>query len=244
VKIGHFLIFLLFSFDVFAYDFEQFNQEITKPVKDEQTQKVLLGGAVLTGLSLLKRRPYLKTFERRQHKSQSLGKWAEFGDLVGQLIPNAAYFLYNYNLDTFEGKRRAWGMFKATAYSGLTTTVLKYTIQAPRPGSNPERNSFPSGHSSTIFAFSGYVLQEHGLIPGAFAMGLASFCAYSRIHDRMHRVHEVVAGATIGLAYGIVMAKLHSNKTEEEMEEGYTISPIVNINPFFRDLGLSLVKSW
>ena len=123
MKVLVFLIFVISSLTCSAYDFKQFQEELISPIKDKDSQKIILGGTILTGLSLLKRRPYLKQFEHRQHESQALGSWAEVGDLVGQLIPNAAYFLYNINQDSYEAKNRAWGMFKATAYSGLTTSA-------------------------------------------------------------------------------------------------------------------------
>lgn len=223
----------------YCLTFEKFNSELFSPFTTKKTQPILLTGTALTLTALAIRRPYLEKFEDRQYESQSLDSWAEVGDLVGQLIPNITYSLYNFTEGTPLGDKRAWGMVKATAYSGLTTSVLKYAIRAPRPGDNPERNSFPSGHSTTIFAFGGYVLEEHGWKPGLFALGLASFCGYSRIHDRMHRVHEVIAGATIGLSYGIAIAKKYKT-SEVSTDSSFHFSPIFNMNEY----GFMLVRNW
>lgn len=91
-------------------------------------------------------------------------------------------------------------MVIATAYSGAVTTVMKYAIREGRPYDGKVRESFPSGHTSTAFAFAGIVAAEHGWLYGVPAMAMATFVGVSRINDHKHYLKDVVAGATVGLS--------------------------------------------
>ncbi len=50
-------------------------------------------------------------------------------------------------------------------------------------------------------------------------MALAAFVGYSRINDNQHRLHDVIAGATIGLtcAYGIHYAHQEADKNNVQI---------------------------
>jgi membrane-associated phospholipid phosphatase len=130
-------------------------------------------------------------------------------------------------------------MFKATAYAASVTTILKYTIREPRPNDHSIRNSFPSGHSTTAFAFGGYVTAEHGWGWGSAAILLSTFTAYSRINDNAHRLHDVTAGATIGWVYGWGMARMQRKSNPGHENRAY-LAPILDS----RTAGLSLFKEF
>lgn len=220
----------------FNFGLKEIGEEIAVPVT--QTPWVLGVGTGLVLTSLAVRRGHIDRFEDVQAKTEPLGNTAPFGDYAGQMIPNALYAMYQgyqgYNGDS-EGYRRAIGMIKATAYAGLVVTGLKYTIRAPRPQDGDQRNSFPSGHSTTVFAFSGYVLAEHGPIWGSMALALSAFTGFSRINDQMHRTHEVLAGATLGLSYGIGISMLQKSRKNKSVSEGkvdnnFSFAPILDGN--------------
>ncbi|MCM2348673.1 MAG: hypothetical protein NDI69_01550 [Bacteriovoracaceae bacterium] len=83
---------------------------------------------------------------------------------MGQFIPNALYVAgmgVSGYYGNREGYRRAIGIFKATAYATSVSTILKYTDREPRPIDSDWKTSFPSGHTTSAFAFSGYVMAEH-----------------------------------------------------------------------------------
>ena len=206
-----FLLFLLVVPGLaWSWDKQDFKDEVSVPLIDDETKKVLYIGAGVTAATLIFEDQIDPTHnEIVNHKP--LGDFSRYGDWAGQLVPNLAYVVGQsvagyYGND--KGYERALGMFKATLYSASVTTVLKYSIREPRPDNHKERNSFPSGHTTTAFAFSGYVLEEHGWKWGIPALGVSLLSGFSRVNDNRHRVHDVLSGATIGLAYGIGMSKL------------------------------------
>lgn len=105
--------------------------------------------------------------------------------------------------DSNKAALKADHMLKATFYAGLVVTALKYTVREPRPTNPNERNSFPSGHTATAFAFASTVAMEHNVYAGTAALLMAGFTAYSRMNDGRHYLHDVVAGMTIGIGYGV-----------------------------------------
>jgi hypothetical protein len=85
------------------------------------------------------------------------------------------------------------------------TRVLKYAIDETRP--NGEKDSFPSGHASASFASAEFVRKRYGLKYGIPAYGLAGFVAFSRVEARQHYIHDVLAGAVIGIGSNYLFTK-------------------------------------
>lgn len=223
------LFVILACFNAHSWDFNDFKEESLSPVITSPGREVILGGTVLTLAALGLKHPTVRTFEKSTRERSPLKGWAELGDYAGQLAPNIAYGLYQEYLgrngDSL-GHDRAIGMFKATAYSSAVVTVLKYSVREPRPHNGSIKNSWPSGHSATAFAFSGYVAAEHGWGWGSLATGLAAFCGYSRIIDHRHRLHDVTAGAAIGMAYGFGISVLGNNKNKKSSGLEAYVAPI------------------
>ena len=67
-------------------------------------------------------------------------------------------------------------MISATAYAVEVALVngLKYTVREPRPGADNERNSFPSGHTATVFTGAELVRKEYG-----WGIGSAAYASNS-----------------------------------------------------------------
>lgn len=181
--------------------------DLQSPVSTD-AKWILLTGTALTVAVIATQDSLSGPWETRIAKERNLGESSKYGDQLGQLVPNALYVggMWVASRWGVEGAgARAWQMLEATAYAGLISTVLKFNIGEGRPYNSERGSSFPSGHSTTAFAFAGTVAAEHGWRYGVPALLLATFVAYSRINDNQHRTHDVVAGATIGLtcAYGI-----------------------------------------
>lgn len=222
------LSIILFSFFFLNISLaeNQFLNELSIPLKKENRNLLIWGTALTITTVIFEEQLDYTHDEFVDHKP--IGDLSPLGDWSGKLIPNIIYSIsqgiigYNGNE---KGYHRATGMLKATAYAAGVTTVLKYTIREPRPDDHSQRNSFPSGHTTTAFAFGGYVLQEHGVGWGIPALGLSTLTALSRINDNRHRTHDVFAGATIGLLYGIGIAR-QDNSDDEKRTTLTNFAPI------------------
>lgn len=236
----HFLfIFLAFFFsnNSYGWGLKDLGEEAATPVTTSANY-FLYSGALITLGFVLSEDQVGDPFQDKQVRNNTLGDASRWGDWMGQMVPNALYvggMTIASRYGDPKAHDRAIGMFKATAYSVSVTTVLKYAIQEPRPNDHSTRNSFPSGHTTTAFAFSGYVAGEHGWGWGSAALLLSTFTAYSRINDNMHRVHDVTAGATIGWAYGWGIAKYRKKEKDQA-----AILPILDS----RTVGMSLFKEF
>ena len=95
-----------------------------------------------------------------------------------------------------------------------TTTVLKYAVSRPRPSedSNPDdffkghgHQSFPSGETAEIASVVTPFIAEYGSDhPAVYALALLpAYDAVARVKVRGHWQSDVLAGAGIGVAWGI-----------------------------------------
>jgi membrane-associated phospholipid phosphatase len=158
-------------------------------------------------------------------------KLTDPGNTYLQILPNIVYTLL-YGLDFYindqeNSKRRALGMFKATLYSGLVTDLLKHTIYEKRPNGGGT-SSFPSGHTTSAFAFASFVASEHPWYVGIPAYVLASYVGFCRLQDNHHYLQDVLAGATIGMSYGIALSL--SDKSESETKSALMVLPTEDIS--------------
>jgi len=183
--------------------------ELATPITTD-AKYILAAGAIITiALVLVKNEYGGDETQSEATLKRPMGEASHFFDYMGQLVPNAIYaggMYWNYKItENKKSYNRAMAMTKASAYSSIVTTVMKYSIRERRPNGTA-RNSFPSGHATTAFAFASVVGIEHGIRWGIPAYILAGGVAYSRLNDNAHYSHDVLAGATIGMAYGIGLA--------------------------------------
>ncbi len=178
-------------------------------VKSPVTTKAkwtLLSGTALTLVTLASDDQVGHPFEKSVVTHKPLGRATEYGDWAGQLIPNALYaggMWIAYKQGSELAYSRAELMVLGTFYAVSASTIMKYTIREGRPYNSKIRTSFPSGHTTSAFAFAGIVAAEHGWWYGVPAMMLATYTGYTRIEDHQHYLHDVVAGATVGLSYAL-----------------------------------------
>ncbi len=189
-------------------------KEWSSPVNNKESQKVLIYGSIATGLLVASRDSTIEKFQdyAQQHGLMS-EDMASFGDIMGQTVPNILYIAGNYYVDNKKSEARMKLMAKATMYAGVTTMILKRIVNQRRPNSK-NRHSFPSGHTTTAFAFASVVAKEHEWYWGASAYSLATLVALSRIHDNAHYIHDVVFGAAIGTAFGLSLSSLNDDASE------------------------------
>lgn len=218
------LLFILgiFTSSLFASEFfEQASKDALSPFTTDAINIFGVGGA-LTLITLSFKDTFKKDFQNSITKDRPLKQYSKWGDFLGHGVPNIAYVLYmggRYFLsDDQKSLDRAALMTKATLYSGAMTDLLKITVRETRP--NGSKYSFPSGHTTTAFAFSSVVAMEHSLPWGIAANTLAAFIGFSRINDNAHYLHDVLAGATIGAMYGVGVYRAQANREQQKLQSG------------------------
>lgn len=88
----------------------------------------------------------------------------------------------------------------ATSYATLAvlTNIPKFCIDEKRP-EFARHNSFPSGHTATVFMGAELVRIEYGSWYGISAYTIATGVGFMRMYNGRHWLHDVVAGAGIGI---------------------------------------------
>lgn len=202
-------------------------EDIISPVTNADAQKVLIIGASTTLLATVFKNSFSKKIQKDLYEDQPLCcKITTPGNTYLQILPNLLYtfsygldFLFNDNQDS---KRRSLGMVKATIYSGLMTEILKNSINEKRPNGGGTQ-SFPSGHVTSAFAFASFVASEHPWYIGVPAYAMATYVGFCRMQDNHHYLHDVMAGATIGMSYGIAMSL--KSKSDAEKKSAFILLP-------------------
>lgn len=122
-----------------------------------------------------------------------------FDDYV-QYVPVASSLMLGCTGVKARHSLRDRAFIVATSYATLAvlTNVPKYCIDEKRP-EFAGHNSFPSGHTATAFMGAELVRMEYGGWYGIGAYTLATFVGFMRMYNGRHWLHDVVAGAGVGI---------------------------------------------
>ncbi|MFC9295888.1 bifunctional phosphatase PAP2/diacylglycerol kinase family protein [Streptomyces sp. NPDC057011] len=122
------------------------------------------------------------------------------------------------------------GVASLALASATINTVGKWSVRRPRPlldgvpavrqlAMQPQTTSFPSGHSASAFAFTaGLALESPAW--GAVVAPVAASVAFSRVYTGVHYPSDVVAGAALGVAAGLVVRRLARDAQEARVVPG------------------------
>lgn len=142
-------------------------------------------------------------------------------------------------------KERA--VVEATAYITMAalTNIGKYSFKEKRPDSNV-RNSFPSGHTATVFTGAELMREEYGLGFGIGAYTVAVGVAFLRLYNGRHWLNDVIAGAGVGILsarIGYWMLPLYQRwfKWDNSCREIMVISPVYNHSEHSFSISLAYV---
>lgn len=117
------------------------------------------------------------------------------GDILQFLVPSIAY-AGTFVAHDADGRKQFYESFLA---STAITYGLKTVVDRRRPGNNSNHDSFPSGHTSAVFAGAAFVDRRYGI---GYAIPLyvaATYTGWSRVESRKHYWSDVIAGAGIGI---------------------------------------------
>jgi membrane-associated phospholipid phosphatase len=179
----------------------------------------LMAGSMATLTVYAFRNSLSDNFNCYMYHNKPMKKSSQWGYKAGEFYPNAMYVVGQgiaAALGNDQGLNRAGGMLMGSLYSGAISGVLKHTIKEGRPNSPNSYVSFPSGHATVSFAFGAYVAAEHGWYWGVPAILLASFVGLSRVNDGGHYLHDVFAGATLGITYGVGIQQIGERRKNSE----------------------------
>jgi membrane-associated phospholipid phosphatase len=141
--------------------------------------------------------------------------------LYHRTTKNTAYQHYAY---------MSWFGVASLAASGILINVLKFMIGRYRPryyfseeqlyGFLPFNmdfgmNSFPSGHSQTIWAAMTVLALLFPKFPKLALFGLAASVAISRVIVGSHFISDILMGSFIGFAMTLIMYKKLKHKLQE-----------------------------
>lgn len=93
-------------------------------------------------------------------------------------------------------------LFLSLLAAAAVTEGLKAVVHERRP--NGGDHSFPSGHASMSFAGATYLQMRYGWRYGIPAFLTAAFVGYSRVEADEHWTKDVLGGAAIGIASGLI----------------------------------------
>lgn len=92
----------------------------------------------------------------------------------------------------------------STAGAFAITQGLKQAFPEIRPDRNGD-DSFPSGHTAVSFAAAASLQNRYGWKVGLPAHAAAAFVGLARVEAKRHFWYDVVAGAAIGEATGLLL---------------------------------------
>lgn len=164
----------------------------------------IAAGAVLLGAIADKKADH---FFKNHANSRVVHGW----DKVGKAGPYVAIGAAGLAFALGDNRLKNTGLIalESVAIAEGATTALKYAVNRARPseelgslkhsGDKRGNSSFPSGHSTAVFAAITPFAQEYN---APWLYGVAGFASAGRVAGREHWVSDAVAGGVIGYAVG------------------------------------------
>ncbi|MCD8303130.1 MAG: phosphatase PAP2 family protein [Prevotellaceae bacterium] len=130
---------------------------------------------------------------RGDSKRLSFDDYVQYVPVVGSLAIGLAGVKARHSL-------RDRTIIIATSYAamGILVNVPKRLVSERRPNSSAQ-NSYPSGHTATAFMGAELMRIEYGGWYGTGAYVVATSIGFMRLYNGKHWLHDVVAGAGIGI---------------------------------------------
>lgn len=200
------IAFLLFTFSLFSFAYEDptggkafgpwlYEDQVKPMVKEagETSHLLILAGGL--GGSLIAQ-PYDRKVRdhRREHRTLLMGEneAQTFSNLADGWF-QAGVSLAALSFDTPEGVK----MSRAILFTAVSNGVLKIAIDRERPDGS-DNASWPSGHTSSMFALAGALTGSYGAKAAVPAYSAATLVALARMRENKHWLSDVVAGAFLG----------------------------------------------
>ncbi|MDE6740955.1 MAG: phosphatase PAP2 family protein [Muribaculaceae bacterium] len=117
------------------------------------------------------------------------------------------------------------------AVMAIAVNAMKYSFKHPRPGSGT-KNSFPSGHSATVFTGAELMRIEYGNYIGLAGYAVAVTVGALRIYNDRHWITDVMGGAAIGIlsariGYWLLPFERKLFKLDKNTNKTLTVLPMI-----------------
>ncbi|HVA99580.1 MAG TPA: phosphatase PAP2 family protein [Bacteroidia bacterium] len=187
-------------------------------------------GAIASALIFTEDQNIHNLFQRnRSDLTNNISKYGlePWGRGIYSMGTMAIFYSYGLLAKNNHAKETALLGLKTFIITGIGVNVAKYIPERDRPyvSDNPFMwygpefrkgdFSFPSGHSTSVFAMAAIVASEYHeykIVP-VIAYSIASLTALSRINDNKHWASDVFTGAVFGWAMGkLIYRNSHSKK--------------------------------
>ena len=127
-----------------------------------------------------------------------------------QYVPAAAYLVsgaFRSGGGDYGFAGRLVSLATSAAAEAIIVNGLKYTCCRLRPD-GVTANSFPSGHTATVFMGAEQIRLEYGGWAGAGAYALATGVGLLRVYNGYHWFTDVLAGAAVGIVSANIARRL------------------------------------
>jgi len=132
--------------------------------------------------------------------------------------PVILMYVFGSITDNYRTKKTALLAAESFVISTVYTRILKVTIRRRRPLSNSKK-SFPSGHTSSIFAVATVLAHEYRETPWVptILYTASALSSLSRINDMEHWSSDVFVGFLIGFYTGRTVFNQHNSDKESNL---------------------------
>jgi hypothetical protein len=164
------------------------------------------------------------------HKNRLGGADHLGNDILGTGVPGvligAGFWIYGDLTGQGYESQAGQAQIETLFVTAIFTSVLKASVNRERPDS-ADHFSFPSGHTSTVFASATALEEFYGWKVGVPAYLLGVLTGMSRMSEQKHWLSDTVGGALIGMLVGHAFARQHLGKSEDSFASRISFYPIV-----------------
>jgi membrane-associated phospholipid phosphatase len=170
--------------------------------------------------------------EAQEHFSHQhrLGSLEEIGnDYLGTGVPGillaGGFWVAGASFENEKAIRAGRAQFESLTATFVATSILKGIGGRERPDGS-DRYSFPSGHTSTVFASASVLSRFYGWKAGVPAYFAGVVTALSRVSENRHWLSDTVSGALVGELIGQAIARAHLAQMQGDAAD-FTILPML-----------------
>lgn len=221
------ILFSLLIHPIWATDLDQhwstYWAESGKRIVTDQSNQKILGAAAILALATTQIDMQVKDYIQANkilsdpvsrfgdHYGGNWGHWILWSSILTSSVAN------NNNADEIFSKMQ-FSTF-AMLTNGIITETMKRSFGRVRPNGGCCK-SFPSGHTSHSFTIAAVAHELYGNQVGAFAYGLATLVAVSRMNDNKHYLSDVIFGAALGTTVGRAFSYQYHENTFGKLDIG------------------------